>query len=235
MLLHFAERGASTSLAAAVVGALAATVALGLDDPAHALLAPVPVGARHRIGVRVALVVPVAVLGVVGFDAVTGAHSAATGIAQLLALAATAVAVAVVAGSFRPDAAPTLGAAVALGWSLSAALVPEGVLGDLASLWYRHPWLVVAVAALGFALAPAGNRPQVCLGDRPHQGVDDRPKQTRPARNLVTHTPSTAIRPSPRSAGPRTSASTSTRSRTSRAARARNAPCGGTRRRSTAG
>ena len=154
VLLHLADRGASTSLPAAVVGALAATVALGLDDPAHALLAPVPVGARHRIGVRVALVVPVAVLGVVGYDAVTGAHSVDTGIAQLLALAATAIAVAAFVRSYRPDAAPTFGAAVALGWSMSATLVPDGVLGDLSSLWYRHPWFVVAVATIGFALAP---------------------------------------------------------------------------------
>jgi hypothetical protein len=152
--LHLADRGASASLAAAVVGALAATVALGLDDPAHALLAPVPVEARHRIGARVALVLPVAVLGVVGFDAVTGAHSAITGIAQFLALAMTAIAVVAIARPYRPDAAPTLGAAVALGWSLSATLVPDGALGDLASLWYRHPWLVVAAAGLGFALAP---------------------------------------------------------------------------------
>jgi hypothetical protein len=156
LVLHLADRDASAWILTMVIGTSAAAVALGLDDAADALLGPVPVGRRRRLFVRVALVLPVALGATMLGAGLAGGASMRAGIAPLLALTATALAAVVACRRTRPEVAPTVGAVVALGWSMSPALLPDGVwpngtLHELAILWDRHPWLVLAVAAVVYA------------------------------------------------------------------------------------
>jgi len=144
------------ALAVAVIGGVAASVALSLDDPAHALLRPLPIGLGRRMAWRVAVAAPIALAGWLALDHF-GTWSAepalgGTGMNALVALTTTGVAVVLVAHRRRPDAAAAVGAAAALGWAL-LHLLPLGPLADPATVWMGHPWAVTALASTVALLA----------------------------------------------------------------------------------
>lgn len=149
--LRLGGTGAMPSMAALMAGAMAATVALSLDDPAHALLAAVPIGPRRQAVLRVAISGPVALAGWLLFQAADPRDTAAAGglgVPALLALIGAGVATAMLVRPRRPDAAAAAGAAVALGWALAPVVLGRGMLYDVTTAWARYPWAVLAGAAV---------------------------------------------------------------------------------------
>lgn len=154
-LLRLGDVNVPSQLSVAIIGAIAASVALSLDDPAHALINAVPVGARRRIGLRIAFIGPVAIVGWLLLGAL-GRWAFETplqsvGARALIALTVAGIATTVVARHRRPEGAATVGAAVALGWALSLNIARDGIVTDMSTVWIRSPWTVV-VAALAVAV-----------------------------------------------------------------------------------
>lgn len=138
-------------------GAFAAAVALSLDDPAHALVAAMPVGPRRRVLLRAGLaggVAATAWLLLTGIERWLGdAPLAAPGIRGVIALAAVGVAVTVAMARRSPDLAASVGAAVAFGWALSTNIVPNGALLGLSTAWIAHTSAVTGLGAIGVIVA----------------------------------------------------------------------------------
>jgi hypothetical protein len=162
VLVGHADDVPSTA-AALALAALAAGTAIGLDDPAHALLEALPTSPGRRIARRLVVLLPFAVGGyaiarVASRGATTGTWSAA-GPAQLAALTAVAVALTCAWQRRRPELAAAVGAVVPIGWTLlsDAAASPDSVAGRLVGLWIDRPWLV-AVAAAAWATAMVRRR-----------------------------------------------------------------------------
>ena len=142
-------------VAMAAPGALAAGVALGLDDEGFRFIRVVPTTALARLGLRVAVLIPVliaatAVLLVVGgllFDSPVDAPS----LGAFSALVAAAVAVEVWWSRHRPETAAEGAAAVVVAWSVSSSILPDvAVLQAGANSWHTH-----AGALLGLSVAAA--------------------------------------------------------------------------------
>ncbi len=157
-ILRVGDGDMSGQLSVAIIGGIAAAVALSLDDPAHKLLSAVPVGVRRRLALRVAFVVPTAIVGWVLIDALAGwvfdRPIGGPGVSALLALTIVGVAATVVAQRRSPERAASIGASIALGWALSITLTGEGILGDVSSAWIHHPWIVAAFGSLMICLTP---------------------------------------------------------------------------------
>jgi hypothetical protein len=155
-LLGAADLDPPQLLALVVVAALAAAVALALDDPARELTATLPVGPRHRAAQRLALAGPI---GLGAWTVASRSLLPGTALSEVVGLAASlsavAVAAAVVAERSRPGAGSAVGAATPL------AVVTVGVLLDARAgaspleLWAEHPW---AIAATAVAVAAAAMR-----------------------------------------------------------------------------
>lgn len=158
-ILRVGDGDISGQLSVAIIGAIAAAVALSLDDPAHKTLSALPVGVRRRLALRVAFVAPTAIIGWVLIDALAGwafdRPIDGPGVSALLALTIVGIAVTVVAQRHSPERAASIGASIALGWALSITLVDEGTLGDMSSAWTHHPWIVAAFGFLMICLTPA--------------------------------------------------------------------------------
>src|SRR5262245_35025738 len=100
---------------AIALAALAAGTAIGLDDPAHALLEALPASPARRLSWRLAMLVPLAVgvyavARIASRGGTVGIWSAA-GPAQLAALTTVAVAVTCAWQRRRPEQAAAIGAA----------------------------------------------------------------------------------------------------------------------------
>jgi hypothetical protein len=131
------------------VGAIAALTVLSLRDSAAALMAAVPVSAWRRRVLRLGwLAVAVVPLWLV-VTTVLPEPGPATGLASLLGLTTSALAVAV----WLPDDDLGRAAALPLVWVGAGSLLGGfgGVVADVATLWREHPWPVVAVAAVALA------------------------------------------------------------------------------------
>lgn len=138
------------------LGGLGASVALMLDDPAAALVAPLPTSTGRRVVQRLALVVPATVLIwllLAGLGAVVFDESPSGSVGGLLALVGIAVAVTSWRMADDPATATTIGAIAPI------ALVATGLFGlrtgfarTLTESWSTHPWVVV-VASGAFTVA----------------------------------------------------------------------------------
>lgn len=140
-----AASGRPADLLPAVAAAALASLLVGsLHDPAHDLMAPVPVSAMQRRALRLALVGVAVLLVWTALGLLAQTSPAATGVGALLALATSGVAVAVW-GPARTGV--LLGAVVPVLWFAVDQAVPGGGLAaDLVGLWRTDPWPVVAVA-----------------------------------------------------------------------------------------
>lgn len=132
-------------------GALAAAASMALDDPAHALLQPMPVTARARLAHRLALLAPVtaaaATLLILAarlfFD---GRISKVPSAASLAALVTSAVAATAWLTRRFPEHAAEGGATAAFGWSIAGVIVPDSLVPETVALaWLQHPWSVLAI------------------------------------------------------------------------------------------
>lgn len=146
-----------TQLGVAVIGAIAASVALSLHDPAWELLGPVPISVGRRTALRVALAGPVALASWLVLNGlgrwISGTDLEHIETMGLVALIAAGVAATVFAHHRRPDDAATIGASVVLGWALTGTLAPEGPIADVSEAWIRQPWAVAALASTVAVLA----------------------------------------------------------------------------------
>jgi hypothetical protein len=139
-----------TRLAAA---GLAAAVVAGLHDPAHDLLAAVPVGPGRRRLHRLLLLVPAMLIAWVALTALADlASSGEDGewpLGAVLALAAAGVAVAV----WAPEGArPGAGVAAPLAWVAADQMAAgDGVVAEAAAAWHTAPWPVAALASVAVA------------------------------------------------------------------------------------
>lgn len=138
-------------------GAFAAAVALSLDDPAHALVAPMPVGPRRRVVLRTGLAGGAAVAMWLLLSVLErwlgDAPSTSPGIRGVVALAVVGVAVTVVAARWFPDVAAPIGAAVAFGWALGTNIVPDDALLGLTTAWIAHSTAVTGLGVVGVFVA----------------------------------------------------------------------------------
>ena len=140
-----------TELGVMTCGALAAAASMALDDPAHALLQPMPVTARARLAHRLALLAPVtaaaATLLILAarlfFD---GRISKVPSAASLAALVTSAVAATAWLTRRFPEHAAEGGATAAFGWSIAGVIVPDSLVPETVALaWLQHPWSVLAI------------------------------------------------------------------------------------------
>ncbi len=147
-------------LVMATPGALAAGVALGLDDEGFRFIRPVPTTALARLGLRLAVLIPVLIAAIalllvtdgLLFDSPVDASSA-----SVAALVAAAVAVDVWWSRHRPETAAEGAAAVVVGWSLSASVLPDvAVLQAGANWWHTHSFAVLGLSVVAAALGLRG-------------------------------------------------------------------------------
>ena len=151
VLAGTADRPADMVLAIAATG-LAATVVAGLQDPASALLAAVPVSAMRRRVLRLVLLGAPA-LAVWSLLVALSTTADDPGPGPLLALTACGVAVAVWA---PPRHAVVLAAATPVVlFTLRQALPLDGAVADAVALWWTNPWWVLGLALL---ICAAGRR-----------------------------------------------------------------------------
>jgi hypothetical protein len=138
-------------------GALAAAVALGLDDDANSMLRSSPTNALARLVHRLAILVSAlfaATLILLGADRVLFAErSSLPSASSFAALVAAGVAVEVWWGRRRPETAAEGAATFVMAWVLAASLVPDvWIVERVARAWELDaPW--VLVASIVFSLA----------------------------------------------------------------------------------
>ena len=137
---------------AMVVALLVASAALALDDPAHALVAAVPIGFGRRVAHRVAWLVPATFAGLVSVGWVASRADMVSKPGRILptaaALGAIAVATHILVARRRPDVAASVAAVVPVGWVVLGSS-PSGIatVETLSRLWLDHPWTVCASAS----------------------------------------------------------------------------------------
>ena len=137
---------------AMVVALLVAAAALALDDPAHALVAAVPIGFGRRVAHRVAWLVPATFAGLVSVGWVASRADMVSEPGRILATAAAlgsvAVATHMLVARRRPDLAASVAAVVPAGWVVTGSS-PSGIASveTLSRLWLDHPWTVCACAS----------------------------------------------------------------------------------------
>jgi hypothetical protein len=139
-------------------GALAAGLALGLDDEANTMLRSSPTGARSRLAQRLALLVPAllaaAVTLVVADRLLLAQRSSLPSPASLAALVVAGVGVEVWWSRRRPETAADGAAVVVMSWVIAPSVVPGiRVIDRLGEAWQTQaPW----VLALSVVLVVAG-------------------------------------------------------------------------------
>ena len=139
------------------VGALAAGVALGLDDEAATMLRSSPTGAFTRLALRIVSLAP-ALLGAVASLLVAdrllfAARTAVPPLAALGALVMTGIAVDVWSSRRWPEASAEGAAVAVMAWVLAGLLAPDVWLAvQIADAWRAESGWVLAVAA-GVAVA----------------------------------------------------------------------------------
>ncbi len=138
-------------------GALAAGVALGLDDEANTMLRSSPSCARVRLGHRLTILLPAllaAVLTLVAADRLLFAErSSLPSVSALVALVAAGIAVGVWWGRRRPETAAEGAAVVVMSWVIAPPLVPGiRVIDCLGGAWQTQaPWVITLSVVLALA------------------------------------------------------------------------------------
>lgn len=148
-------------IVAAAPAALAAGVALGLDDEGFRFIRTVPTTALARLGLRLAILVPamvasaacLLVAGRLFFDGLGDPPSPSA----LAALVGTAIAVEVWWSRHRPDYAAEGAAAVVVAWALSPSVLPAiRVLQDGAYAWHTHALVVLSISVVAAIVGSRG-------------------------------------------------------------------------------
>lgn len=135
-------------------GALAAAVALGLDDEADTMLRSSPTNALARLAHRLAILVPVLVAATVALlvaDRLLFAERTPLPSASALAaLVAAGIAVEVWWSRRRPESSAEAAATLVMAWVFAASFVPDvWILERVAVLWrVDDPWVLVASIVL---------------------------------------------------------------------------------------
>ena len=135
-------------------GALAAAVALGLDDEAHTMLRSSPTNALTRLGHRLAILVPAlfaaTVILLVADRVLFTERSSLLPPAAFVALVATGITVEVWWSRHRPDTAAEGAATFVMAWVLAASLVPDvWIVERVARAWELDaPWVLVVSIVL---------------------------------------------------------------------------------------
>ncbi len=148
-------------LVMAAPGALAAGVALGLDDEAFRLVGPVPTTAIARLGLRLSVLIPALLASVVGLliahELLFARTLRAPSAGAVSALVAAAIAVEVWWSRFRPEGAAEAAAVVVVTWSLSAfVLPPVDAIQAGADAWNRYPLVVLGVSVVAAVIGSLG-------------------------------------------------------------------------------
>lgn len=144
-----------------MLGILVAGAILALDDPAHDLLAAVPVHQGQRLTHRLALLVPLVAASVVALTRLVALLEVDSDLATMVgvALASVGLLTNVTWSRRRPESAATAGAALPLAWVVWATVTPSGQpFASLAHLIIRHPEPLVAAALPSVAAAFALRR-----------------------------------------------------------------------------
>ncbi|MGA9278038.1 hypothetical protein [Ilumatobacter sp.] len=148
-------------LATVAPGALAAGVALGLDDEGFRFIRALPTTASARLMLRLVVLLPAAMISVTMlliarawfFDQ----HAGSVSPAAVSALIGTAIAIAVCWARHRPESAAEAGAAVVVVWTLAEAYVPDiAVFRSAASAWHTDPFAVLGVAVVLTVVGSSG-------------------------------------------------------------------------------
>lgn len=142
-------------------GALAGGVALGLDDEANSMLRSSPTGALTRLGHRLAILLPAAL--VAAMTLVVADHllfiqgPANVSASALAALIATGVAVDVWWSRRRPETAAEGAAVVVMAWALAGSFVPDvWILHRFAEAWHLDAPLVLVFSIVLVIAGTAG-------------------------------------------------------------------------------
>jgi hypothetical protein len=136
-------------------GALAAALALGLDDEANTMLRSSPTAALVRLAHRLAVLVPALVAATVALIVADrflfAERSPLPSISSFAALVAAGIAVEVWWSRRRPETSAQGAATFVMAWVLAVSLVPDvWILGRVALAWQRDaPWVLGASIALG--------------------------------------------------------------------------------------
>ena len=137
--------------------ALAAAVALGLDDEANTMLRSSPTNALTRLLHRLAILVPALIVAtatlLVGERILFAERSPLPSASALVALVAAGIAVEVWWSRRRPDTAAEGAATFVMAWVLAASLVPDvWILERVARAWELDaPWVLVASVMVALA------------------------------------------------------------------------------------
>ena len=143
------------------VGALAAAVALGLDDEANTMLRSSPTNALTRLVHRLAILVPALIVAtatlLVGDRILFAERSPLPSASALVALVAAGIAVEVWWSRRRPDSAAEGAAIVVTAWALAPSLVPGVWMVDrLGRAWQTDALLVLLVSLVLVVVGTAG-------------------------------------------------------------------------------
>ena len=141
--------------------ALAAAVALGLDDEANTMLRSSPTNALTRLLHRLAILVPALIVAtatlLVGERILFAERSPLPSASALVALVAAGIAVEVWWSRRRPDSAAEGAAIVVAAWALAPSLVPGGWIVDrLGRAWQTDALLVLLVSLVLVVVGTAG-------------------------------------------------------------------------------
>jgi hypothetical protein len=137
--------------------ALAAAVALGLDDEANTMLRSSPTNALARLAHRLAILVPALIVATVTLlvaDRVLFAErSPLPSASAFAALVAAGIAAEVWWGRHRPDIAAESAATFVMAWVLAASLVPDvWIVERVARAWELDaPWVLVVSIVVALA------------------------------------------------------------------------------------
>ena len=141
--------------------ALAAAVALGLDDEANTMLRSSPTKALTRLVHRLAILVPALIVAtatlLVADRALFAERSPLPSASALVALVAAGIAVEVWWSRRRPDSAAEGAAIVVMAWVLAPSLVPGVWIVDrLGRAWQTDALLVLLVSLVLVVVGTAG-------------------------------------------------------------------------------
>lgn len=137
--------------------ALAAAVALGLDDEANTMLRSSPTNALARLAHRLAILVPALLAATVTLlvanRTLFAERSSLPSASALAALVVAGIAVEVWWGRRRPETSAEGAATFVMAWVLAASLVPDvWILERVARAWELDaPWVLVASVMVALA------------------------------------------------------------------------------------